>query len=60
MYGIEVGVILFACVFSIVALWTSPWWMRLLARLYYRLSGQLERVDGETDKDLAVFPKEEK
>ena len=60
MYGIEVVVILAACVFSILALWTAPFWMRALTSVFNRLSGRLEQVDRETEKDLAIYPKEEK
>lgn len=59
MYGIEVAVILVACLFSLAALWSAPMWMRALNTIIAKLSRQVDRVDAENDKDM-VIPKEER
>lgn len=60
MIGIEVAVILFACAFAIIALWSAPLWMRVLTGVVARLSGQVDRASEEIQEEQKVFPKEER
>lgn len=60
MYGIEAAVVGLACVFALVALWSAPWWMRVLSGLWGRFFGKLDQVDEVTDPKVKVIPKEER
>jgi hypothetical protein len=54
MYGIEVSVILFACIVTVVGLLTAPFWTRALGRIASRLWRQTERSGAAIDKLLGI------
>ena len=60
MWGVEAAVIATTIVFTVIALLTSPWWMKGLAQLLGWIWRQLGQAEREVDIVENEIPKEEK
>jgi hypothetical protein len=49
MYGVEAAVVLVVVGVTVLALWTSPLWVRVLARLFRVLGRQFDRTSNTID-----------